>query len=561
VENDALSLTAIRPSLFAPTLGTLARRIAALAGWHRALLGFALGAISVLGFAPFNLWPLLFIVFPCLIWLFDGIAEDAATSAKPKWRQAALAGWWFGFGFFAAGLYWTGFAFFVEADKFAMLVPLAVLAFPAGLALFYALAGAAMMALWGPGTRRVFVLTAAFFAVDWLRGHILTGFPWNLWGYTLAGNDAIAQSASLFGVYGLSLLAPLIFSSPAALAGPHRRAGGRPWALPAICLALLALGWGWGAVRLATATDAMRSDMTLRIVQANVPQAEKWKPENRGWIFDRLTKLSKDGASEGGAATAKKPTLVIWPETSVPFLFMLNGAIASEEARQAFAELIPAGSTLILGAERVEGARRPDGRYNVDRVYNSLFILGSEARILGIYDKTHLVPFGEYVPFESVLSAVGITQLTHLNFGFASGAERRVMSAPGVPAFSPLICYEAIFPGRVIGEGGRPDWLLNATNDAWFGTSIGPYQHLSQARLRAIEEGLPLIRAANTGISAVIDAYGRTLASLPLNTIGTIDHALPVALEPTPYSRWGDNYLILVAFLISLLYRIVIEVE
>ena len=557
-----MSLADIRPGLFAPTLGNLARRIALLDGWRRAALGFTLGAVSVLGFAPFDLWPILFVIFPCFVWLLDGIAADARLGTKPQWRQAALAGWWFGFGFFVAGLYWTGFAFFVEADKFAALVPLAVVAFPAALALFYALAGMAAVALWGPGARRIFALSAAVFAVDWLRGHILTGFPWNLWGYALAGNDAIAQSTSIFGIYGLTLLALLIFSSPAVLAGPRRReGGGRAWTLPAVCLSLVAFGWLWGAARLSAATDETRPDVTLRIVQANVPQSEKWKPENRRWIFERLMKLSKDGAEASGAAPGKKPTLLIWPETSLPFLFMLNGAIASEEARQAFADLIPEATSLVLGAERVEATQRPDGLYHVDRVFNSLFVLDSEARILGIYDKTHLVPFGEYVPFEAVLSALGIKQLTHLNTGFASGTERRLMTAPGIPAFSPLICYEAIFPGQVTGEHGRPDWLLNLTNDAWFGTSIGPYQHLSQARIRAIEEGLPLIRAANTGVSAVIDAYGRIIASIPLNTIGTIDHALPVALAPTPYALWGDNWLIVVAFLIVILYRIVIEVE
>ncbi len=539
--------------LRANPLTRFAHGVAALRGWRRAALGFGLGAVSVLGFAPFHLWPLLFLTFPCFIWLVDGIA----ASAKRKIRQAALAGWWFGFGFFGAGLYWIGFAFFVEAEKFAWLVPLAVAALPACLALFYALATAAAMSLWRPGVSRIFIFAAALFAAEWLRGHVLTGFPWNLWGYAMAGNDALAQTASIFGIYGLTLFALLIFASPAALIGPVARGGRANWRLPALCLALVAAGWVWGVWRLSGATDAVQPGVQLRIVQASIPQAEKWKPENRQWIFDRLVRLSNE-ATPGAAG---KVTHLIWPETSVPFLFMLNDTIASEEARVAFANLIAEGTSMIVGAERIEGTLRPDGRYNVDRVFNSLFTLDSDARVLGIYDKLHLVPFGEYVPFEATLAAVGIKQLTHLNTGFASGVSRRLMTAPGAPPFSPLICYEAIFPGRINGEDGRPGWLLNLTNDAWFGNSTGPYQHLHQTRLRAIEEGLPLIRAANTGISAVIDAYGRTAATLPLGAIGTIEHALPAALSPTPYARWGERWLIVVAFLIFILYRIVIVVE
>jgi apolipoprotein N-acyltransferase len=294
-------------------------------------------------------------------------------------------------------------------------------------------------------------------------------------------------------------------------------------------------------------------------VQANIPQADKWKPENRQWIFDRLLTLS--GKPAEGALEATGVTHLIWPETSVPFLFMLNGDIVLPEARKAFADLVGEGTSFLVGAERIEGTPRPDGKYTVDRVFNSLFVLDSEARILGTYDKLHLVPFGEYVPFEKTMAALGITQNTHMNSGFASGSTRRSMTTPGAPPYAPLICYEAIFPEGAAGDEGRPGWLLNLTNDAWFGTSTGPYQHLHQTRLRAIEQGLPLVRAANTGISAIIDSHGRILASLPLNTQGAIDHALPTAIAPTLYARWGESWLIVVAFLIFILYRIVIVVE
>ena len=509
-------------------------------------------------FAPFHLWPLLFVTFPALVWLLDGVAAEKATP-KSTWRQAALVGWAFGFGFFVAGLYWIGFAFLVEAEKFAWLMPFAVAALPSGLALFYALAASIAVALWRPGAARIFILAAAFFGAEWLRGHILTGFPWNLWGYALAGSGALAQTTSIFGVYGLTFLTLLIVASPAALAGSTARDDTRNWPLPAVCLMLVAVGWLWGEVRLSGPPSAMQPGVMLRIVQANIPQADKWKPENRQWIFERLLTLSTERPQ--AASEAAGITHLIWPETSVPFLFMLNGDIALPEARTAFADLVGEGTSFIVGAERIDGTKRPDGKYAVDRVFNSLFVLDGEARLLGTYDKLHLVPFGEYMPFEKIMAALGITQLTHMNSGFAAGLTRRLMTAPGAPPYAPLICYEAIFPEGVAGDDGRPGWLLNLTNDAWFGTSTGPYQHLHQTRLRAIEQGLPLIRAANTGISAVIDSHGRILASLPLNEMGAIDYSLPVALAPTPYALWGESWLIVVAFLIFILYRIVTVVE
>ena len=555
-----MSLSEIRVRIFSPRLDLLARWIAGLTGWKRSAFSFALGAVSVLGFAPFHLWPLLFLTLPSFIWLLDGIAlEDRTVSTKPRWRQAALAGWWFGFGFFIASLYWVGFAFFVEAEKFAWLVPFGVAALPAALAIFFALAGAALISIWQPGVRRVFFLTAVFFAVDLLRGHILTGFPWNLWGYALAGNEALAQTASVFGVYGLTALALLIFASPAALTDIKTQGSTRGWVLPVIMSAFLLVGWAWGAARLSAATDSTVPNVRLRIVQANIPQAEKWKPENRDWIFQRYQTLSQK-AQEDMSGTAQI-THLIWPESSIPYLFMLNDKLLYELVREALAKLTSKDTSLILGAERVEGTKRDDGRYNIDRVFNSLFVLGPNAQVRELYDKVHLVPFGEYIPFEKMLATLGIKQLTHMNTGFSSGTVRPVMTVPGAPPFAPLICYEAIFPAYARGQGERPGWLLNLTNDAWFGVSTGPYQHLHQSRMRAIEQGLPLIRAANTGVSAVIDGHGRVLASLSLGEIGFLDHPLPVALGQTPYARWGEKWLMLLAFLNFLLYRIVIEVE
>lgn len=554
-----MSIAESRPTLTLRGVAGIPGWLASQRGWRRAALAFGFGAVSVLGFAPFHIWPLLFLTFPGLVWLLDGIAGASTASRRWKLRRAALTGWCFGFGFFTAGLYWIGLAFLVEAEKFAWLMPLAMAALPAGLALFYALAASAAMLVWRAGSARLFALSFAFFAAEWLRGHLLTGFPWNLWGYALAGSDALMQTASLFGIYGLTLLAILIFAGPAALAGPCAPAGKGRWALPAICLALMASGWTWGVFRLADPVEAVHAGVKLRIVQGNIPQADKWKPENRGWIFQRLLDLSRRPALAGGGEPSY--THLIWPETSVPFVFMLNDRIAAAETRETFAKLIPDGATMLLGAERVEATPRADGQYVIDRVYNSLFALNGEAAVQSIYDKTHLVPFGEYVPFEALLQKIGIKQLTHLNTGFATGVHRRLIKAGEAPPLSPLICYEAIFPGRVSGDDGRPDWLLNLTNDAWFGTSTGPFQHLHQSRVRAVEEGLPMVRAANTGVSAVIDSYGRIKAALALNESGILDEALPVALVQTPFGTYRTFSLIVVALVILLLYRVVIAVE
>ncbi len=553
-----MSLAESRPTFPLHRVAALPAAIGALRGWRRAGLSFGSGVVSVAAFAPFHLWPVLFLTFPCLVWLLDGVAASPLDSRRQKLWRAAWTGWWFGFGTFLAGLYWIGIAFLVEADKFAWLIPFAITSMPAGLALFYAGACALAMFWWRSGAGRIFTLAFTFFAAEWLRGHVLTGFPWNLWGYALAGSDALMQTTALFGIYGLTLLALLIFASPAAIAGPLASTSRLRVVLPAICLALLSAGWLWGATRLASPVEAVHAPIRLRVVQGNIPQADKWKPEKREPIFQQLLDLSAQAPAN---AEAPAVTHLIWPETSLPFLFMLNDAIYVPQARETLAKLLPEGVSMILGAERVEATKRSNGQFVIDRVFNSLFAMNAEAEVSAIYDKTHLVPFGEYVPLEDLLAKVGIKQLTHLNSGFASGVRRRTMQIGNAPAFSPLICYEAIFPGRVAGEDGRPGWLLNITNDAWFGTSTGPYQHLHQARVRAVEEGLPLVRAANTGVSAVVDGYGQVKASLPLNTAGVIDNPLPVALEQTPYSSYRGFSLIVVALMILLLYRVVIAVE
>jgi apolipoprotein N-acyltransferase len=490
--------------------------------------------------APFFLWPVMFVTFPLLVWTLDSVcirqaaAEEPLAAFRKRLRHAALIGWAFGYGYFLAGIYWIGYAFYVDAERNAALMPLAVAALPAGLALFYAAAAALAAALWRRGYARLLAFAWAFFCAEAARGYLLTGFPWNLFGEALAANGPHMQMAAYIGVYGLTLAALLIFPALAgAIAAPQARHA-RQWAPALLAIVALAGSYAAGTGRLRQEAGEVEG-IRLRIVQPNIPQQERWKPENQNWIFERIFSLSRQGAS---GEDIDAFTHVLWPESSVPVLFGLNHGIWNDEVRAALAALIPAHTTLILGAERREGILSVDGRYITDRAYNSLFVLGEGARISKIYDKTHLVPFGEYLPFREALAMLGMRAFSHRLGGFDSGEKSAApVYTPHAPGFLPLICYEIIFPGRISNLQARPGWVVNLTNDAWFGDSTGPHQHLHQARIRAVEEGLPVIRAANTGISAVIDPFGRVLAALSLGKTGVIDHGLPRALPVTVYEK------------------------
>jgi apolipoprotein N-acyltransferase len=504
----------------------LAGRLAGLDGWRRWAASFVLGALSILAMAPVFAWPVLFLTLPGLVWLLDG--TSGIESSKRRYRAAAAVGWWFGFGYHAAGLYWIGEAFLVEAEVFAWLLPFAVTIMPAGLALFSAAATAAAVALWRPGGGRVVALAVTLSAAEWLRGHVLTGFPWNVLGYALTQPLPLMQSAALVGIYGLTLLVVLVAALPlVALADDGwTRRGGRGAALSAALLAALA---AYGAFRLSAPLPATVDGVRVRLVQPSIPQREKWRPERQRDIFVRhldLTLTAPDGRVDGLAGI----THVVWPEAAMPFQ-----PLRSPEAVAAIGQRLGEGRWLVSGALRsetnAEGARR---------AYNSLMIFGATG-LVGLYDKIHLVPFGEYLPFQSALEFIGLQQLTRVRGGFSTGIKPRpLVEVPGLPAAAPLICYEAIFPAAVVQGAARPGVLINVTNDGWFGRTSGPHQHFHQARVRAVEEGLPLLRAANNGISAIVDPYGRILAKIALDEIGTIDGDLPFPLTLPPYARIGD---------------------
>ena len=501
-------------------------------GWKRAAIAWIAGALSALAMAPFNAWPVLFITFPVMVWLIDG-AGSGRFGGLPA---AAIAGWWFGFGYFFAGLYWVGYAFLVDADVFGWLLPIAVTALPAGLALFMAAGFALARLIWTSDASRILALAVGVTVSEWLRGHVLTGFPWNAFGYALSEPLALAQSASLVGLWGLTFLAIAIFASPAVLIDrvPTRRGWitGRPWIAPALAVAVLIAMGTFGVARLMRAPTRLVENVKLRLMQPNLKQDVKFNYSAKQEVMQKYLTLS-DRATGPGSTGVKDTTVLIWPESAFPF-FLTREA----DAMAQIAALLPPGTTLITGAVRPPDDLRPGTR--VTRAYNSIYTIDHDGTILGIYDKLHLVPFGEYLPFQAEMEKLGLQQLTMLRGGYIPGVRRKVMDLPHAPRVLPLICYEAIFPGDVVPKDERPGWIVNVTNDGWFGISTGPYQHLQQTRMRAIEEGLPIVRAANTGISAVIDPYGRIVARLGLGLEGVLDSGLPSAIAPPPYTRLGD---------------------
>ncbi|MGI9403730.1 MAG: apolipoprotein N-acyltransferase [Hyphomicrobium sp.] len=540
------------------------RSISILSGWRRAAVAFVAGSLSVLAMAPFFFWPVLFLTLPVLVWLIDGAGAQVprrlplrtamslrdGAAVRGAIFRAASAGWWFGFGYFLFGLFWIGEAFLVEADKFAWLLPFAVTLMPAGLALFTALACAAARLVWPDGVARIIVLAIALSGAEWLRGHVLTGFPWNVLGYALTWPLPLMQSAAVLGIYGLTLLAVLILASPLVLAAdakhgaPRRQAALRGAAIAIVPLAFL---YAFGVWQLSGAPAPLVDDVRIRIVQASVPQHDKWNPAKQRSIFADQLALSRHDPS-GRRDDLAGITHLIWPEAAMPFL-----PLEHPEALAAIGELLPGGTQLISGALRLMRAGNTKAS-GPRRGYNSLMVFEDDGRLQSVYDKIHLVPFGEYLPFQTTLESIGLEQLTRWRGRFSIGATPRpLLSIVGLPPVAGLICYEAIFPGAVVHGDQRPGLLINVTNDGWFGNSTGPPQHFHQARVRAVEEGLPLLRAANNGISAVVDGRGRVVAMLALNERNVIDSGVPSALDLPPYAKFGDWTFVGLVLLLTML--------
>ena len=484
-------------------------------------LALAAGAAAALAHPPFGVLPGL-LGYALLMFL----AERATSTRGAFWM-----GWLAGFAYFFISCWWVAEAFLVNPAQ-AWMAPFAASLLPIGLGLFWGTATALYRRFLPAGVKRVLFFAALFCLLEWLRGHILTGFPWNPAGASWKAGSAASQFAAIGGVYGLSFVtvAAAAAFGPLLGAGPRKARIGSA-VLGALVLAALMVG---GAVRLAQAQLEL-TDTVVRIVQADVDQESKWTPEAYRGIVERYVNLT----ARPGAVT---PDLIIWPEGALPASANQVFAPGSPESL-AIARAVQPGQSLIIGLGRgLPDPTAPDGA----RYFNSLFVLtdqgGDGLRITGVYDKYRLVPFGEYLPAGGLLGALGVRSLTHMPTDFSAGPRPAPIDIPGAPRAQPLICYESLYPGFTAGAAGRPAWIVNISNDAWFGRTSGPLQHLNLASYRAIETGLPVVRSTPTGVSAIIDPWGRVVddARLDPGESGVIDARLPAPTSVTLYGRTGD---------------------
>ncbi len=520
-------------------LVALAQEVILAWGWKRRFIALLSGAAGALALAPVDFLPAMMIPMVCAVWLIDGCVRETGNSTGHFHEKfipvvdAAIAGWWMGFGYFVAGLWWLGAAFLVEVDQFAWALPLGVLGLPAILACFFAFGFGIARLLWSPGAARVFALVAGLAAAEWLRGNILTGFPWNALGMSLAGNIVSGQIGSLVGLYGMTILAIAIFATPATLADLQVSKRTKLLGLTPTLIAFMAtaLILGFGTIRLSGLDAGMVPGVKLRIVQPNLLQDEKFRPENRDQILRTYLSVS-DRATSPISTGIGDVTHLVWPESAFPFILSRD-----PEAVRRIAGSLSGRTILITGAARQEA---PAAGQTRARFFNSIELVSADGLLPEFYDKRHLVPFGEYLPFSALLEKLRLRQFVHIPGGFDPGIGPGQLQIPGLPLAAPLICYEAIFPEAIGPDSPRVDLLLNVTNDGWFGLTTGPYQHLAQARLRSIEQGVPMIRAANTGISAMIDPYGRIIGRIALGTQGVLDSGLPKSIKPTLFAQFPN---------------------
>ncbi|MBB5700385.1 apolipoprotein N-acyltransferase [Ochrobactrum daejeonense] len=521
----------------------LAGRIIVSSGWRRALAAFLSGAFATLTQPPFDIFIAGFVSFPILVWLIDGAIPREDAGPVRRFLPAAMVGWWFGFGYFVSGLWWIGAALLVDADQFAWALPLAVLGLPAFLALFYALATMVARFFWSDGLGRIFALAFGFALAEWLRLFLFTGFPWNAIGYAVMPTPLLMQSVAVLGLVGMSAFAVFVFSAPALLTGGRLAGSGIAFA---VLLVAAHVGFGAWTLSRAPAIADEKGAFAVRIVQPSIPQTMKWDNAERRAIFDKLVALSETAPTGG----KPKPDVIVWPETAVPYILT-----STPEAMSRIGGALQNGQVLLTGAVREELSA--DG--GEPRYYNSIFTIDERGEIVDTADKVHLVPFGEYLPYEHLLRGLGLQEVVEMPGGFTAGASRRALKVKDGRTFLPLICYEAIFPDELGYTGEKAGAIINVTNDGWYGDTPGPYQHFRQAQVRAVEQGLPLIRAANNGLSGVIDAYGRITAGLALDDVGVIDASLPSPRAPfwgIPPGRWQTVAVLLTLLVMSMAFRL-----
>jgi apolipoprotein N-acyltransferase len=511
--------------------------LAAPGVWARRAAAFLAGIAATLGHAPFQIVIAYVAAIVLLVWLLDGVAAKEARVWARMGRGFAL-GWWFGFGHMLTGLYWVASAFDVDPAFGLIAGVVAVIVLAAILALFFGLGCSLAMTAWTTDLRRIFWFAACLFVSEWLRGNLLFGgFPWILPGYIWAPGEPISQLASVVGIYGLSLLTLLAAAAPAALA--DNGGAGRRFAPLLVAALVVGMTWGWGVQRLARApVDPPGAQPVVRVADSGLSQADKWaaRPDQEWRVLARYLEASGPPDDDNAAA------ILVWPEGAIPVVnfYMLEN--------RAFLEALARGlgdRVLITGLSRRE--LRPEGV----AVFNSAAIIdgvsGAPRVSEQIYDKHRLVPGGEYIPLWSLISGLNIAPLQRIGAGFNAGAMPTRLIIPDAPPAVVLICYEAIFPGFVPRGEARPGWIVSVTNDAWFGNGTGPWQHYAMARYRAIEEGLPMARAASGGVSAIVDSYGREVASTQGRALYA-EAQLPPALVETTLARWG--YILLPVLLV-----------
>jgi apolipoprotein N-acyltransferase len=505
----------------------LSERLIAQRGFLGFLIAVFLGALGVLGHAPFHFWPAFAVSVTGLLLLLDG-----ASARQRPLRSGFFVAWSWAFGYFLAGMFWVGDAFLVDAEKFAALMPFAVTALPAGLALFSGLAGAAYAKVGRRDASRLFIFACAFGAAEFARGHLFTGLPWNLPAYIWKPGGIISQTSALIGPYGLSIGTLLVLALPAVFtARANRKAVGAI----AVCLAIVSVGFGIWRLHAAGPLDPMAGKGPLISAgQAGFTQKEVWDPANALRVTTTYLDLLDN-------PEARKADIVVWPEGAFPYLLQeqpeVIGAIDAKLGRR----------TLVVGSIRRET------NATATTYWNSIFVLDkTQGRLAqrGVYDKFHLVPFGEYLPLRPLFKALGIASLVAYDGEMTPGVGPSTLAVTGAPLADARICYEIVFPFFNPKANGKASWILNVSIDAWFGDLLGPDQHYAQARARAIETGMPLVRAASGGWSAIVDRYGRPLAEHQKGA-GYAFARLPLDARTTPYGTYGEVFFAL--FLVILL--------
>jgi apolipoprotein N-acyltransferase len=495
-------------------------RLGALRGVRVFLVSTLLGALGVLGHAPFHIWPL----FGVSIWGLFILVAGASLKPKPM-RSGFFVAWSWAFGYFLAGMFWVGNAFLVDADKFAWLMPFAVTALPAGLAIFWGAGGAIAARLWRKDPSHILVFVIVFTVVELARGHLLTGLPWNLPAYIWAPGGVMSQTSALIGPYGLSTITLFLMASPVALMSKNSKTARAILGGVTAAMIVGTISFGAARLHLAGPVDPMQGiGPIISAGQGGFTQKEVWDPANAPRVTETYFELLSSPAVSGS-------DIIIWPEGAFPYLLLEQPDVLAELSDRLGPRRLVVGS--------VRRTQSPSGDIYANSIL-SFARAGDALKLEGTYDKYHLVPFGEYLPLRGLFSAVGIASLVSYDGEMTPGPGPSTFVVQGAPLADPRVCYEIVFPHFNPDAATKAGWILNVSIDAWYGDLLGPDQHYAQARARAIESGMPLVRAASGGWSAIVDRYGRPLAQFKSGT-GYATARLPLDAQPTLYGLYGER--------------------